>query len=180
MKVDKTNINNQVNFGYSNILKTLFKEGEMPSVTRGIYGHPIDNSNVTLEHLRPHSKGGRTILGNLALADRDANQLRSNKPLKDFLTREMLEGYLSQFNFRVSNKFNGFQYQEMIRQTCKSQGVETLPGIIIAEGDSFVKQATPEIDYGSLKSIIENFEFVDFSQLSKKMLKSLRHRGLIN
>lgn len=186
MRVDKINSNNnQVNFGYSNILKTLFKEGEMPSVTHGIYGHPIDNSNVTLEHLKPHSKGGRTVLSNLALADKDANQLRSNKPLRNFLTGEMLDGYLAQFNFKIGDKFNGFQYQEMIRRTCGSQGVrstsgiERVPGIVMAGSDSFIKQIDDEIDYGSMKSIIEHLDDVDINRIPRKILRCLRYCGLV-
>ena len=44
------NIQN-ISFGYTSILKDLFRQGEMPSVTHGLYGLPIDSSNVSIEHL---------------------------------------------------------------------------------------------------------------------------------
>lgn len=183
------NKQNSINFGYSSILKDLFRGGEMPSVTKGIYGNPINSSNVSLEHLKPKSKGGASNLSNYALADKAANQARGNQPLSSFLTKDMLDGYLEQFNFEIPEKFNGYQYQEMIRQTCAEQGVSgTLKAgikeVVSTNGDSFVKQLptkveVPVIDYGSMKSIIENIDFVDLGRLSKKMLKSLKNRGFI-
>lgn len=161
----------------------------MPTVTKGIYGNPINKKNVTLEHLQPHSKGGRTDLSNLALASKEANNARGNKPLGDFLNKEMLESYLAQFNFSLPGKFNGFQYQEMIRQTCENQGVgDFAKEVISSSGDSFVKQVSsdssvtkqiPKIDYNSMKSIIDNIEFVDLSRLSKRMFKNLLKKGII-
>ena len=95
-------------------LKTLFKKGLMPSVKYGLYKTPINPSNVSLEHLKPHSWGGKTEYGNLALAGRDANTARGSRPLADVLTWDMLEEYLSQFNFRIKNLFNGYEYQEKV------------------------------------------------------------------
>ena len=112
-----------INFGYRSILKDLFKEGKMPSVTTGIYGDFINSENVSLEHLRPHSQGGRNTLSNYALASIEANGKRGNKPLAMFLNNEMLENYLEQFNFNIRGVFNGYTYQDMIRKTCEGLGV---------------------------------------------------------
>lgn len=113
-----------VSFGsYQNILKTLYKKGQMPSVERGLYGELINPKTVSLEHLKPASWGGQTVLGNLALAHKDTNSARGSKPLKDVLTWDMLEDYLSQFNFKIRNVFDGYKYQDMVRSTCENLGM---------------------------------------------------------
>ena len=108
---------------YNSELKSLFKKGKMPSVTHGIYGDPIDADTVSLEHLEPHSLGGKTELGNLALANKFKNSKRGNNPLHWFLNWAMVEEYLSQFNFSIKG-FDGFSYQDKIRKTCKRLGVK--------------------------------------------------------
>lgn len=95
----------------------------MPSVKYGLYGAPINKYTVSLEHLEARSHGGETILSNLALAHRETNAARGNKPLANFLTWEMLEKYLSQFNFRIKNLFDGYHYQKIIKRTCERLGV---------------------------------------------------------
>ena len=109
--------------GYQHPLKTLFKKGKMPSVQYGLYGEKIDAESVSLEHLKPHSWGGRTEYSNLALANRKTNTARGSRPLSDVLSWEMLEKYLKQFNFKIKNIFNGYEYQDKIRRTCESLGV---------------------------------------------------------
>lgn len=111
--------------GYQHPLKSLFKRGLMPSVTHGLYGRPIKPSNVSLEHLFPKSSGGDTVLNNLALAHREPNSVRGSQPLANFLTWEMLEKYLKQFNFRIQGIFDGFHYQNVIRRTCEHLGIRS-------------------------------------------------------
>ena len=111
--------------GYQHPLKSLFKRGLMPSVTHGLYGKPITPSSVSLEHLLAHSCGGKTTYDNLALAHRDPNMARGSRPLANFLTWEMLEDYLRQFNFRIQGLFDGFLYQNQIRRTCERLGVRS-------------------------------------------------------
>lgn len=106
-----------VSFGYSHKLKTLYKQGKLPSVVNGFYGGKLTVDTVTLEHLKPHSKGGRTVLENLVLATANNNHRRGNKPLREFLNPKAMEEYLSQFkNIKVSN-FDGNKYIEKIRKT---------------------------------------------------------------
>lgn len=132
--------------GYQHPLKTLFKKGQMPSVKYGLYGEPINPDNVSLEHLKPHSWGGKTEYGNLALADRNANSARGSKPLADVLSWEMLEKYLKQFNFRIRDVFNGYEYQEKVRTTCEHLGVlnpkHTL--VITSDGKTEVVEKLPK------------------------------------
>lgn len=95
----------------------------MPSVKYGLYGGELNIDNVSLEHLKPHSWGGKTEWGNLALAEKGRNTARGSRPLAEFLSWDMLEKYLSQFNFRIRNIFDGYQYQDRVRATCKKLGV---------------------------------------------------------
>lgn len=105
--------------GYNSILKTLWKRGKLASVKRGLYGDILTKDNLSLEHLKPHSKGGKTVLSNLALASKEKNNFRNSKPLKDFLTSEMVDNYLKQFKDIHARGFSGNRYIEMLRKTFK-------------------------------------------------------------
>lgn len=108
-----------VSFGYSNILKTLYKKGKLPTVKYGFYGEPLTKKNVTLEHLKCISHGGKTELKNLVLATANKNQERGASPLVDMLNWEYAGRYLEQFKNVVVGCFNGNQYIEMILNTIK-------------------------------------------------------------
>lgn len=171
-----------ISFGYTSILKDLFKGDKIPSVTHGIYGYPIDKSNVSLEHLQPRSLGGASVLSNFALAHAKANVLRSNKPLPCFLNTEMLDDYLSQFNFEIKGVFNGYKYQDMIRETCEKLGVgEKLLKLPESYDSKLILSEIkrPVVDYGSLKDVIFHIGELNLGMLSKKMLRSLRSRGYL-
>ena len=96
--------------GYKSILKQEWLKGNMPEVKKGIYGGLLTKDTISLEHLRPVSKGGKTDLFNLALADRQLNTLRGNKPLKFFLDKDKFVEYLEQFEKTNLPNFNGKQY----------------------------------------------------------------------
>lgn len=104
-------------FGYSSILKTAWKKGLMSSVRIGIYGGILTKDNVTLEHIKPHSKGGKTSLKNLALAVDENNFKRGSKPIWQFLTKEMFEQYIEQFKNIFLPDFNGKEYAENLTKT---------------------------------------------------------------
>jgi len=116
MRIEKPSL---VTFGYKHQLKTQWLKGNMPTVKKGFYGDILTKDNVTLEHLLPHSKGGKTTLENLVLATDHNNFKRSNLPLKDFINFEAVEEYLAQFvNIRLKD-FNGNEYIKVIRKTIK-------------------------------------------------------------
>lgn len=108
---------NNTNFGYKHPLKTLWLKGEFPKVKYGFYGDKLTQKNVSLEHLKPHSKGGKTDYANLVLASKVNNQKRSNKPIKDFLTMENLTTYLVQFKDIKLPGFDGNDYIARILKT---------------------------------------------------------------
>lgn len=168
-----------ISFGYKSILKDLFRQGEIPSVTRGLYGNKIDNSTVSIEHLLPHSLGGKDTLSNYALAHVQANVARGSNPLPYFLDSKMLDDYLSQFNFEIKGRFNGYAYQDMIRKTCKELGVgikklEASDLVIVEKFTPF-----PIIDMGNMKEVIAHLDDINLNELPKKMLRSLKNRGYI-
>lgn len=108
-----------VSFGYSNILKTLYKKGKLPTVKYGFYGDLITKKTVTLEHLKPRCYGGKTELKNLVLASANKNQERGVRPLSEMINWEYVGIYLEQFRNVVVDCFNGNQYIEMILNTIK-------------------------------------------------------------
>lgn len=109
-------INSNVSFGYSSPLKTLYKKGKLP-VKYGFYGDKLTKKNVSLEHLKPHSKGGKTTLDNLVLATKENNQLRGDGDLKDFIDRDNVIRYLLQFMGVKRRGFNGDEYIRGILKT---------------------------------------------------------------
>lgn len=149
--------------GYQHPLKSLFKKGLMPSVVRGLYGEIINSANVSLEHLKPHSKGGATSLFNLALAERHKNSARGSHHLADFLSIEMLEQYLKQFNFRIKGLFDGFKYQKGVRETCIELGVGSNPKIT-AISNIYSSACIPELIQAKPK-------------IPKKILRSIRNKA---
>ena len=85
-----------VSFGYKSILKTNFIKGKLPSVKYGFYGDRLNNKNVSIEHLKPKSKGGKSTLDNFVLASKEKNNLRGNKDIRNFAQREKILNYLYQ------------------------------------------------------------------------------------
>lgn len=165
--------------GYQHPLKSLFKQGLMPTVTHGLYGKPITPSSVSLEHLLPHSRGGRTAYGNLALAHREPNIARGSRHLADFLSWEMLEDYLRQFNFRIQGLFDGFLYQNQIRRTCERLGVQSrknplkhLPKKIARSLRNKARKAGFVPEWVAKSPKIEQMEF-QFPSISEPKMKQM-------
>lgn len=114
--INTNNKSSNISFGYSHELKTLYKKGKLP-IEFDFYGSKLTKKNVTLEHLLPHSYGGRTTLDNLVLATRENNQARSNKPLEEFMDWYNIKRYLKQFeNLQIGNT-SGKDYIKMILNT---------------------------------------------------------------
>ena len=106
-----------ITFKYKHMLKTYWLEGKLPQVTHGIYGGELTKDTVTLEHVNPVSKGGRTILGNLALSKNTNNWARSNKPLSDFFNKEAFDAYCEKFKGVKLPFFNGDEYVKQLTRT---------------------------------------------------------------
>ena len=103
-------------FGYHHQLKTLYLKGKIKP-KYGLYGDKLTKKNVSLEHILPKSKGGKTELDNLALASQRMNNLRGNKPLIDYLTPENLARYINEFiNIKIP-EFDGVKYIKALLKT---------------------------------------------------------------
>ena len=116
--------------GYNSILKDMYKDGRLPSVKVGLYGGRLSKQTVSLEHIKPASKGGSTTLKNMALATKDNNRLRGNRDINNYLTKAMLYNYLIQFKDLIvkykGKIFNGNKYITNIISTLKKVGFEGL------------------------------------------------------
>lgn len=115
-----------VSFGYSHQLKTMWKKGLLPQVKKGFYGGELTLDNLSLEHLKPHSKGGRTTWENLVLATQKNNQTRGNNPLKDFIDIEKAKEHLLQFKDLKIGKFDGNKYIKSIIKTLSKEGLDII------------------------------------------------------
>lgn len=107
----------QPTFTYSNKLKTLFKKGLLPTVQVDAAGNKLTKKNVTLDHVIPKSKGGKSYTGNYMLATRDFNWIRGNDPLLKWATPESLIKYLNQF---IGVRVKGFIGNEYITEILKT------------------------------------------------------------
>ena len=113
---------NSPTFGYSHPLKTLYIKGKLP-VKYGFYGDKLTQKKVSLEHLKPHSKGGKTELSNLVLASKQKNQARGNADIRNFANKETIIKYLSQFIDVKIKDFDGNKYINGIIKTLTNLGV---------------------------------------------------------
>ena len=106
-----------ITFGTNHPLKTLWLKHKLPSVRYGIYGGELTPDNISVEHLVPRSKGGRTTYNNIALATKLNNNCRSSHPLKNYLTQEQADIYLSQFRDVEIDDFSGNRYIHRVLPT---------------------------------------------------------------
>ena len=104
-------------FGYKWKVKKLYQKGKLPTVQYDISGRKLTKKNVTIDHVNPHSKGGRTEDDNLMLATKEFNQLRGNAPIWDFVTYEGLLKYIEQFIDVFVDGFNGNKYIKSLLKT---------------------------------------------------------------
>ena len=102
-------VDNKISFQYNNIIKTLYIRGKIKP-RYGLYGDRLTKDTVSLEHIVPKSKGGKTETGNLALATKRMNNIRGNKPIGDFLTPENLSQYIEYFLNVKLPEFDGVKY----------------------------------------------------------------------
>ena len=109
----------QVTFGTAHPLKTLWLQHKIPMVKKGIYGGDLTSDSITIEHLQCRKSGGKTTYSNLALATKENNNRRGDRPLKQFLTQEQADEYLSQFVNVKADDFDGNRYIRRVEPTIK-------------------------------------------------------------
>lgn len=116
-------VNNIINFGYKNKLKTEWLRGNLPELKHDFYdGSLLQKDTLTLEHLLPHSKGGKTTLSNLVLTNYSNNIRRSNRDIREYINKEAARKYLEEAR---QIKLKGFEnYANSIEHRLKSLGVK--------------------------------------------------------
>lgn len=115
MKINIANIG--IAFGYKSVLKTYWREGKLPTVTKDIYGKPL--VEATIEHIRPRSKRGKSNLFNYALANPQDNFKRGSDPIMEHTTFENVYNWFKQF---VNVKLPHLDGQAYIKNTAKKFG----------------------------------------------------------
>ena len=117
-------INTTVSFQQKHQLKTYWRKGLLPTVKRGLYLDKLTQENLSIEHIQPKSKGGSNGFDNVALSSKDRNNLRGDKDIREFLTKEMVDIYCKQFEgVKIGKRFRGDTYIRMIKNTLKRLGV---------------------------------------------------------
>lgn len=102
--------NNQISFKYKWRVKKMFNDGQLPEVKVDIYGKPLKVGDGTVEHIIAHSKGGKSIESNYALAGKAVNNARSNRPIQEFTTFENMKMYYEQFIGIVKQTADGCKF----------------------------------------------------------------------
>lgn len=117
--------NSNVSFKYKNVLKTEWLKGNLPTVIHDFYdGSLLSKDTITLEHLKPHSKGGATTLTNLVLTNKFCNQARGNQDIRKFINPENARKYLEECKEIDLPNLKGLAYVEGILKTLKKLGVD--------------------------------------------------------
>ena len=105
-----------VSFGYNCELKRLVKKGRI-KLRYSFYGGKLNPKKVSIEHIIPHSKGGKSCQSNYVLCNKEQNWERGNNPIEDYLDWEAAGKYLDQFR---GLKIGGFDGDEYIKQVLNS------------------------------------------------------------
>jgi hypothetical protein len=103
-------------FGYRSILKKEFLRGKIP-IEYGFYGDKLTKDTVTLEHIVPHSKGGKSTLSNYVLSSMNNNHRRSNRPLADYINWDWANKYFEVMEKIKTKRFDGKKYVSDIKKT---------------------------------------------------------------
>lgn len=104
-------------------LKKLWDKGKLPTVKYGFYGDELTWDNISREHLKPASKGGKTVFDNIVLASKPKNNNRGNASILDYYDNEAAQKYLKQFEQVDIPELNGKNYIQAIKFTLMRLGV---------------------------------------------------------
>ena len=81
-----------VSFGYSNILKTYFKQGKFKGL-KSFTGEEL--TKVSLDHIIPHSHGGPSVTGNYILTNVKENTMRDTQSIDYYLDKNYKRIYIT-------------------------------------------------------------------------------------
>lgn len=125
MKILPVRSTSIISFKYRNILKTAWKKGNIPELIHDFYdGSLLNSETVTLEHLKPHSQGGKTTLTNLVLTSFMNNFRRGNQDIRQYINIENAKRYIEEARKINIKGINGEYYANELIKRLKSLGVE--------------------------------------------------------
>lgn len=114
-----------ISFGYKHRLKTEWLRGNIPQLVHDFYdGSRLDPETVTIEHLMPHSKGGRTVIQNIVLTSWHNNMKRGNKDIKPFINPDAARQYIEEARQINIPGINGENYARSLVNKLRSMGVK--------------------------------------------------------
>lgn len=109
MRITKTTSYNPTFLANGNLLKRLYKKGKLP-IKHGLYGGELSIENVSNEHIKPKSLGGKLDINNIALSTKENNNRRGNDDIRKYLTPEALQQYIDEILSVKTKEFDKFAY----------------------------------------------------------------------
>lgn len=113
---------NPISFKAQPDLRKMWLKGKLPTVKYGFYGDLLTPRNITREHLKPASKGGKRSLDNIVLASQAKNGARGNDDICKYAENSVVRQYLGQFLEVRLPDFNGNKYIKGIIDRLNSLG----------------------------------------------------------
>lgn len=107
------------NIQFTSKIKRLYKRGKI-KLDYDLYGFPLSKDNVTDEHIICKCFGGPSTENNIALATKEMNNLRGNKPIEQFVTIKMVAKYIERLldnNPPIVDGYNLIEYCNGILKT---------------------------------------------------------------
>lgn len=95
------------NITFNSRIKRLYKSGKI-KLDYDLYGLPLNKNNVTDEHIICRCFGGSSEESNIALATREINNLRGNKPIEQFVTMNMVNKYVERILTNNPHTVDGY------------------------------------------------------------------------
>ena len=89
----------------------------LPSVKVDAAGNKLTKKNVTLDHIIPKSKGGKSVTGNYMLAEKKFNSDRGSDSIFQWTTMDGVIKYLNQF---IGVNVKGFIGNEYITEVLRT------------------------------------------------------------
>lgn len=107
------------NIQFTSKIKRLYKKGKI-KLDYDLYGLPLTKDNVSDEHIICKCFGGNSTESNIALATKEINNLRGNKPIEQFVTIKMVAKYIERLldsNPPIVDGYNLVEYCNGILKT---------------------------------------------------------------
>ena len=107
-----------ISFCRKSPIKTAYKEGSL-ALQKGFLGGELTPENVSLDHMLAKSKGGRSKISNYVLTTMENNNLKADRDIFEFATKENTEAYFKAFEGAKLGKYTGEQYLSAISRTLR-------------------------------------------------------------